>query len=169
MTIYMVPRRKLIVLLLLPALAVFCIFRVMIDNAINTFYPEKGITLPVIMYHSLLKDPARSGKYILPPDVLREDLQYLKGKGYQTVTMNEVIGYVSGEGILPEKPVLITFDDGFYNNLTYLLSILEEYDAKAVLSVVGEYADLTEKSGDKTPTMLILAGMILNYCLQIIE
>ena len=156
MTICMVPRRKLIVLILLPALAVFCIFRVMIDNAINTFYPEKGITLPIIMYHSLLKDPARSGKYILSPDVLREDLQYLKDKGYQTVTMNEVIDYVSGEGILPEKPVLITFDDGFYNHLTYLLAILEEYDARAVLSVVGEYADLTEKSGDKNPNYAYL-------------
>jgi len=156
MTICMVPRRKLIVLLLLPALAVYSVFQVLINSAISTFYPEKGIALPIIMYHSLLKDPARAGKYILSPDVLREDLQYLKEKGYQTITMTQVIDYVYGEGVLPEKPVLLTFDDGFYNNFTYLLPILEEFDARAVLSAVGEYADLTEKSGDKNPNYAYL-------------
>ena len=156
MTIYMVPKRKLVVLLLLPVLAVYCVFHVLIGNAISSFNPEKEVTLPIIMYHSLLKDLSRSGKYVLPPELLRKDMEYLKDKGYQTVTMTQVIAYVSGQDVLPEKPIVISFDDGFYNNLTYLIPILEEFDARAVLSAVGEYADLTEKSNDKNPNYAYL-------------
>lgn len=109
---------------------------------------EEGIKLPIIMYHSLLKEEARSGKYTITPDTLRQDLEYIKSKGYITITMTELINYVYNDQQLPEKPIIITFDDGYYNNFGYAIPILKEYNMKAVISIVGEYTDRYSKSGE---------------------
>ena len=102
---------------------------------------EDYIDVPIIMYHSILKDPSRSHKYTVTPAVLEEDLKYIKDKGYTTVTIAELISYVYDDSPLPEKPIVLTFDDGHYNNYGYLFPLLEKYDMKAVISIVGSYTD----------------------------
>lgn len=102
---------------------------------------EDYIDVPIIMYHSILKDPSRSNKYTVTPAVLEEDLKYIKDKGYTTVTIADLISYVYDDSPLPEKPIVLTFDDGHYNNYGYLFSLLEKYDMKAVISIVGSYTD----------------------------
>ena len=100
---------------------------------------EQGIAVPIIMYHSILK--SKTGTYIVSPDKLEEDLKYISEKGYTTITMTDLIEYVYNDVKLPEKPIIITFDDGYYNNYIYLVPLLEKYDMKAVISIVGEYTD----------------------------
>ncbi len=102
---------------------------------------EDYIEVPIIMYHSILKDPSRSNKYTVTPTVLEEDLKYIKDKGYTTVTIADLISYVYDDMPLPEKPIVLTFDDGHYNNYGYLFPLLEKYDMKAVISIVGSYTD----------------------------
>ena len=102
---------------------------------------EDYIDVPIIMYHSILKDPSRSNKYTVTPAVLEEDLKYIKDKGYTTVTIADLISYVYDDSPLPEKPIVLTFDDGHYNNYGYLFPLLEKYDMKAVISIVGSYTD----------------------------
>ena len=70
----------LIILILPTTLLLYC-------NA--STYKEEGIRLPIIMYHSLLKAKARSGKYTITPDTLKQDLEFIKSKGYTTITMTE--------------------------------------------------------------------------------
>ena len=106
-----------------------------IDNS------EEYIEVPIIMYHSILKDPSRSNKYTVTPSVLGEDLKYIKDNGYTTVTISDLISYVYDDTPLPEKPIVLTFDDGHYNNYGYLFPLLEKYDMKAVISIVGSYTD----------------------------
>ena len=91
-----------------------------------------GVDMPIIMYHSVLKDTDLSGKYIVTPDTLKNDINFLKNKGYTFVSAQELIDYTNGTSKLPDKPVMLTFDDGFYNNYGYVMPILSEYDAKAV-------------------------------------
>ena len=102
---------------------------------------EDYIEVPIIMYHSILKDSSRSNKYTVTPAVLEEDLKYIKDKGYTTVTIADLISYVYDNKPLPEKPIVLTFDDGHYNNYGYLFPLLEKYDMKAVISIVGSYTD----------------------------
>ena len=102
---------------------------------------EDYIEVPIIMYHSILKDPSRSNKYTVTPTVLEEDLKYIKDNGYTTVTISDLISYVYDDMPLPEKPIVLTFDDGHYNNYGYLFPLLEKYDMKAVISIVGSYTD----------------------------
>ncbi len=102
---------------------------------------EDYIEVPIIMYHSILKDSSRSNKYTVTPAVLEEDLKYIKDKGYTTVTIADLISYVYDNKPLPENPIVLTFDDGHYNNYGYLFPLLEKYDMKAVISIVGSYTD----------------------------
>ncbi len=108
-------------------------------------------TLLVLMYHSILKDPARAGKYVVSPDTLSSDIAWLLGAGYSFVSLGALVDFVDGRGELPDKPVLLTLDDGYYNNLSYVLPILIEYDCCAVIGIVGEYAQRFTDTPDPNP------------------
>ena len=85
---------------------------------------ERGVFLPVIMYHSVHEGAPQD--YVVTPSQLEDDLNWLAENGYSSVTAQELVDYTLGKGDLPEKPVLITFDDGFYNNLSLALPLLEK-------------------------------------------
>lgn len=109
---------------------------------------EQPIDMPVLMYHSINSKESKAGEYVITPGALREDLEWLSENGYQTVVVQDLIDYVEKGVSLPEKPVMITFDDGYYNNYLNAFPLLKEYQMKAVISIiVGEtdkYSQLDE-------------------------
>lgn len=113
-----------------------------LKNPIFFAKENESATVVILMYHSLLKDPARHGKYVVSPDLFESDLKYLKEHGYSFVGIQELIDFVYSGAPLPKKSVVITFDDGYYNNYLYAYPLLEKYDAKMVISVIGKYTDL---------------------------
>ena len=102
---------------------------------------QEGIFLPVVMYHSITDFP--NGDYQVTKEQFAQDLYYLRANGYETVSVGDLYAYTEGKGELPEHPVMLTFDDGFYNNLSTALPLLEEYNMCAVGSIVGYYTDET--------------------------
>ena len=112
---------------------------------------DTATALPILMYHSVLKDPAAASRYVISPDTFRSDMRYLKANGYTTVFLSEVCDFVLKGTPLPAKPVVVTFDDGYLNNLTYILPIVEELDIKAVISVVGEFSQRYTDTDDPNP------------------
>lgn len=112
-------------------------------------HKDDGISLPIIMYHSILKDTSRSNKYTITPSTLESDLEYIYNQGYTTITMSDLILYVYNDTPLPKNPIMITFDDGYYNNLGYAVPLLKKYNMKAVVSIVGKYTD-TYTTSDET-------------------
>lgn len=118
---------------------------------------NKGVKVPILMYHSVLKDTARSGKYVITPAQMEEDLKYLIRQGYTTIVVQDLVDYVDGKAELPEKPVMLSFDDGYYNNYTYVLPLLEQYRAKAVISVVGTYTEQYTQTKDENPAYAYLS------------
>lgn len=107
------------------------------------------IELPIIMYHSLLKDERYQGKYVISPDLFESDLKYLKAHGYTTVTVSDLISHYENGTPLPEKPVMLTFDDGYYNNYLYAFPLLKEYGMKAVVSVIGIQSEKFSETPDE--------------------
>lgn len=122
-------------------------------NADSTTIENDGasVKVPILMYHSILKHPKQGNKYEITPEDFEADLKYLKNNGYETVTMGNLINYVYNGAELPEKPVVMTFDDGNYNNIYYCEELLEKYNSKAVLSVVGQYSEDSAETGDINP------------------
>jgi len=135
-----------IIALFLAILLIFpCIF--VYSFVVKASY-EEGVMVPIVMYHSVLKDSQKSGKYIITPATLEGDLKYIANNGYTTITMSDLISYVYEDTPLPEKPIILTFDDGHYNNLGYAVPLLEKYHMKAVISIVGEYTDTFSKTDE---------------------
>ncbi|MCL2463052.1 MAG: polysaccharide deacetylase family protein, partial [Defluviitaleaceae bacterium] len=97
--------------------------------------------VPVIMYHLVTKNESYIGKYGITPKELENDLVFLKENGYTTILMQDLIDFVDGKGKLPEKPIVLTFDDGNSSDYIFLFPLLKKYDMKAVVSIVGKLTD----------------------------
>ncbi len=137
----------------------FILFICGIACALNGFAPhfakqtaivsgDTGTPLPILMYHSVLDNKNRESKYVITPADFEADLKLIQSKGYQTVTVSDLIAYKENKIALPEKPIMLTFDDGYYNNYSYVFPLLRQYNMKGVLSVVGKYADEYSKEGE---------------------
>lgn len=140
-----------------------CIFSSAYTEIKHTDKKKEGVFVPIIMYHSILKDEDYAGAYVVSPVVLEKDILYLKENGYTPVFVNDLIRYVQNGESLPEKPVILTFDDGFYNNYTYLFPLLQKYDFKASISIVGDYTMNASESGEEPrPTYSYLRWKEIN-------
>ena len=100
---------------------------------------DPGVPVPIIMYHSLL--PNGNSTYVIDPALFEQDLQYLRDNGYTTVTVADLIAYVDKGVALPDKPVMLTFDDGYYNNYLYAHPLLKQYGMRAVISPIGSVSE----------------------------
>ena len=92
-------------------------------------YPAR---LPVLMYHHVVPDGEPCNEMTVTAGRLEQDLQWLEKNGYQTILPREL---AAGEA-LPEKPVLITFDDGYRSNYDLAFPLLQKYQAKAAIAVM---------------------------------
>ena len=102
----------------------------------DTLYAEsRTCTLPVLMYHHFAQEG--NGGTIVSEARFREQMEALKGDGFTAVTLGEVLDYVDNGVPLPEKPVLITMDDGYTSNLEIAAPILEELGFRATVFVIG--------------------------------
>ena len=135
----------LITLIILPLIGI------KLREAVPVSVGAGGIKLPVLMYHAINEKSSKVGKYVISPKRFEEDIIYLKNNGYQTVSAKQLVKYVYSGEALPEKPIVLTFDDGMYNNLEYALPILRKYGFCAVFSVVGSYTDEYTENGIVNP------------------
>ena len=96
----------------------------------------KEPTLSILLYHGLTpfkQDPrlAIPGNYRL--DVFTDHIRALKQAGYTPVSAQEVADWMDKKHSLPEKPILVTFDDGRLDSLRYADPVLERYNFKATM------------------------------------
>lgn len=132
------------------------------DESAEAFAEHSGVPLHIVMYHSIAKDRNRWGTYVISPDEFESDLKLIKSRGYTTVTVQNLIDYVYDGKALPEKPIMITLDDGYYNNYLYAYPLLKQYNMKAVISIVGKYTDVYSLAEDKNSSYAHLTWKEVN-------
>ena len=110
-------------------------------NVISVSAGQNSVQLPVVMYHQLTEYESRAGRYVLTVEQFEKDLKFLREKGYQTVTVQQLLDFSQGKGGLPEKAVMLTFDDGCETLYAYALPLLEKYGFTAVGFAVGALTD----------------------------
>lgn len=96
-----------------------------------------SVSVPIFMYHSLTEDESQVNSVTMTLERFTEQMQAIAGAGYQTVTYGDLTAWVERGVPLPEKPVLLTFDDGYANNLTLAAPVLERFGYNAAIAVVG--------------------------------
>ncbi len=103
------------------------------------------VKIPILMYHNFSADPAERGPFTIDRETFRSHLDALSNAGYTSITFDELIRYVDGEAELPEKCVLIVSDDGYSSVLDVALPLLEEYNMKMSVAVIGSYLGRKEE------------------------
>lgn len=96
--------------------------------------------LPVLMYHKVGVPPPGSKlkKLTVSPEEFRWQMLWLKRHGYTTLLFREVHDILEGRRPSPEKPALVTFDDGYANNAEIAFPILKELGAKGNIFLVHD-------------------------------
>ena len=118
------------------------------------------------MYHSIVDDDCQSSDYKINVSTVESDLAYLKENGYSAIFIEDIVNYVKNNKSLPENPIAITADDGFYNNYYHLLPLLEKYDMKATISIVGYYSDVLAANDPHVPQYSYLTWEDIKNCID---
>ena len=89
-------------------------------------YRENHTTaVPVLLYHHFAETAEIDT--VVSAQQFRQQMAALRDSGFTAITLEQMLDYVDHGTPLPEKPVLITMDDGYTSNLTIAAPILEEY------------------------------------------
>jgi peptidoglycan/xylan/chitin deacetylase (PgdA/CDA1 family) len=85
--------------------------------------------VPILMYHVIAAAPATAAnpQLFTKPIRFRAQMAYLADHGYQAVTLQRVYDAWKHDGLIPPKPVVISFDDGYRGDYTDALPILREH------------------------------------------
>ena len=103
--------------------------------------PPEPIHLPIIMYHQISDKASKLGTYVISVDEFEQDLKLFKELGFTTIIVADLINFVTKKQDLPEKPIMLTFDDGSESDFIYALPLLKKYEMRAVFSIVGKFTD----------------------------
>ncbi len=111
--------------------------------------PEPVITerLPILVYNQITPDG--SGPYQLAPEAFEEQLRYLSEAGYYSVNLGELHSAMHSKTPLPGKAVIITFDKGHLDFITYAWPLLKRYGFSAIVFLSTNDVDNPE-SPDNT-------------------
>lgn len=126
---------------LLRALALLCLLQA---GAAAAAEPNE---LLVISYHDVRDDVARKGdvdSYAISTQNFAAHLDWLSAQGYHPVSLQQVIDASEGRAALPDKPVLLTFDDGLRSLYTHVFPLLRAYRFPALAAVITGWVDLPQ-------------------------
>ncbi len=84
--------------------------------------------IPILMYHSIAQSTNPKFKqFAVPPALFAEHMTYLRQHSYTPINVTQLVCMLSqGKFALPERPVVLTFDDGFADFYTNALPVLQQ-------------------------------------------
>ena len=107
-------------------------------SAQNIEEVANGPKILVLNYHQVNNN---FNPLAVPVNSFADQMNYLVDSGYVSITPEELAGGLAGEISLPEKPVLITFDDGYIDNYTNAFPILKALGLRATVFVIAASVD----------------------------
>lgn len=125
--------------------AAAAVFAALLSLALATALPAwagtETVELPIVMYHHISEKPGNWNDYVVSPAELEADLRWLQSRGYTAIGVAELLAWADGTGALPEKPCMITFDDGFESTERYAEPLLAAYGFRGVVAVIGSVCE----------------------------
>jgi biofilm PGA synthesis lipoprotein PgaB len=133
-----------------------------------------GVAVPRMQLQAPTADPAQSYRVLCYHDIrdnlresfktwpegtavdiqdLTQQLNWLDQNGYHPVSLQQIIDARAGKKPLPEKAILLTFDDGFESMYTKVFPLLKQFNYPALIAIVGDWIQTPENQpvqfGDK--------------------
>lgn len=121
--------RKLTVIISLMIISLFGV-----QKNVNADSVDK---IPILAYHDIRDNYQGNNILCLDTKDFKEGLLYLKAMGYEAISLYDYLDYTNGIKELPKKPVILTFDDGYYSNYSIGFPILKKLNMKANFAIIG--------------------------------
>ena len=117
--------------------------------------PAENVNVPVLMYHAVSDDLWGYWDLFVSPQTIEEELLYLQENGFETIWFED-LSHVEDY----EKPVILTFDDGYDDNYTELFPLLQKYNAKATIFVIPKAIGTPHKMTAEQVQELSRSGLV---------
>ncbi|MBI5530162.1 MAG: polysaccharide deacetylase family protein [Candidatus Doudnabacteria bacterium] len=109
---------------------------------------EKVLRLPILMYHHVgdLPDKADGTRQDLtvPTAEFEQQVKWLSENGYKSIHLADLDNYAKGKFIMPKKPVIFTFDDGYLDVFTNAVPILKKYNFTGSFAIITQFPGTQE-------------------------
>ncbi len=117
------------------------------------FEKNHGNWIPVLMYHKIPKQELDSPhKIYVTQSNFEKHLQFYKNQGFETVTFSQLKEFKNGTrsfSEFPKKPLVLTFDDGYWDNFNNADPLLKKYNFKAQIFLLAN-SDISHNQWDET-------------------
>ncbi|WFA08545.1 polysaccharide deacetylase family protein [Tissierella sp. Yu-01] len=125
--------------------------------------------IPVLTYHHILPEEYIDGYNwsnngaVLSLEVFKEQMDFLYYNGFYTATLNELEAFLGGKIELPEKTVVITFDDGYLSNAIYAYPIMRQYNFRGTIFTIGSEANKEQLTFEPSTLQFISTNEMHKY------
>jgi peptidoglycan/xylan/chitin deacetylase (PgdA/CDA1 family) len=113
--------------------------------------------VPILMYHEIAEPSLTRSRLAVSPDAFAAQLEYLCQESFQTITMSELSAVLAGGGgQLPDRAVVLTFDDGYEDFHSTALPLLKRHGFTATVFVTtGWVQDAGPLSAGRRPGRML--------------
>ena len=92
------------------------------------------MAIPILTYHHV--NPLEGDMVTVSVNHFEEQMSFLQRKGYHTLFVAELVEWMQGKRTVPKKSVVLSFDDGFWDNYQFAFPIIRKYRIKATIFIV---------------------------------
>lgn len=112
-------------------------------GAVEDQSATQEVRLPILAYHNI--SPEAPTEWYVTPEQFAAQMDALLAYGYQAVSLNDYLKFREGSAIPPARPIIITFDDGYQNILTYAVPILQARGMTAAVFILTGFTGDSEQ------------------------
>lgn len=96
------------------------------------------VLFPILLYHHVMPVNGNNSQYAVTVDQFKAQMDWMKENGYQTIKVQDMVDAIHNGKSLPNKPFIVTFDDGNVDIFNYAYPILEELGFTATMYLIEE-------------------------------
>ncbi|MDP3779280.1 MAG: polysaccharide deacetylase family protein [bacterium] len=123
---------------------------ILILAALGVYYAwskkdENVIRVPILAYHNIRPDDKKMpAEVFMTPEEFEHELRYLKENGFQSIAFDDLTRAIQFGAKIPEKSIILTFDDSWGGQYVYALPLLQKYAFKGAFFI---WTDMLDKRG----------------------
>ena len=92
--------------------------------------------IPILSYHNVQTNPKKPSAYFISSVAFEKQIKQLKENGYHTVLPDDIYNHYTKGTTLPEKPIMLSFDDTRKEHFNIVAQILEKYSYKGTFFII---------------------------------
>lgn len=97
-------------------------------------FADSTNNIPILCYHNL--NPTKAGWMNMTPEKFESQIKWLKDNGFTIIPLKEAVDYLQGNrASIPDKAVVLTADDGWESDFSYMLPIIKKYNVPVTLFI----------------------------------